>query len=521
MKRLFILVSAALALSPALLPAAEPAVPAHHVVVVVFDGMRPDFVSSANTPNLWKLAGEGTVFAHHHSVYLSSTEVNGTAIATGAYPGHSSVIANTDFRPEIDPQKPVDIQDPKVVAKGDKLSGGHYLNAPTLAEILHARGYGTAIAGSKDVAILHDRAPRENTPGVSPVVYAGETLPAAVADSLVQTLGAFPSVPKNTPKAQQDAWTARALVGTLWKNGIPPYSLLWLAEPDYTQHAEGPGSDQAITAIKNSDIQLGLVLAEIEKRGLSDTTDILVVSDHGFSTIGRKVDVATQLSIAGFASKRAALGGLKTGEVLVIGEGGSSLFYIGGHDANTRQRLVSYLQQQDWTGVIFSHEADKGTFPLAEAHIDSTQAPDLVVSYRWSQDKSANGTPGLHTSDLAESSPKKGNHASLSPFDMHNTLIAAGPDFRRGIVDTLPSANTDLTPTILWILGLKDEAAQLDGRVLGEALSGESPPLRSYDLKRITARRENADTTWTQYLQISEVNGVRYLDEGNGAVAGK
>jgi predicted AlkP superfamily pyrophosphatase or phosphodiesterase len=33
-----------------------------HVVVIVWDGMRPDFVSEENTPGLWKLAHEGVIF---------------------------------------------------------------------------------------------------------------------------------------------------------------------------------------------------------------------------------------------------------------------------------------------------------------------------------------------------------------------------------------------------------------------------------------------------------------------------
>jgi hypothetical protein len=100
---------------------------------------------------------------------------------------------------------------------------------------------------------------------------------------------------------------------------------------------------------------------------------------------------------------------------------------------------------------------------------------------------------------------------------MHNTLVAAGPDFRRGVQDTLPTGNTDLAPTILWILGLRDNAAAMDGRVLGEALSGDAPPLRSYTTERLESSRATQGGDWRQYLQVSEVNGVRYLDEGNGA----
>ena len=101
---------------------------------------------------------------------------------------------------------------------------------------------------------------------------------------------------------------------------------------------------------------------------------------------------------------------------------------------------------------------------------------------------------------------------------MHNTLVAGGPDFRAGVRDPLPSANCDLAPTILWILGLRDEAAEMDGRVLGEALAGEAPPLRSFDLRHLTAHRPLGDgRAWDQYLDVSEVNGVQYFDEGNGA----
>ena len=61
-----------------------------HVVVVVWDGMRPDFVSKENTPALWKLAHEGVVFRNHHSVYSSATNVNGTAMVTGVYLGRTA-----------------------------------------------------------------------------------------------------------------------------------------------------------------------------------------------------------------------------------------------------------------------------------------------------------------------------------------------------------------------------------------------------------------------------------------------
>src|SRR5260370_37518760 len=80
---------------------------AEHVVVVVWDGLRPDFVTEQFTPTLYKLGREGVVFQNHHAVYLSATEVNGTALATGAYPAHSGILANRELRSRINPLKPI------------------------------------------------------------------------------------------------------------------------------------------------------------------------------------------------------------------------------------------------------------------------------------------------------------------------------------------------------------------------------------------------------------------------------
>src|SRR5437762_6198015 len=114
--------------------AVVPAKPKRHVVVVVWDGMRPDFVTEQNTPTLWKLAREGITFRNHHSVYPSATMVNGTAIVTGMYPGKSGIIANHVYRPDIDLHHSVDVELPPTVKKGDELSGGKYIAVPRSEE---------------------------------------------------------------------------------------------------------------------------------------------------------------------------------------------------------------------------------------------------------------------------------------------------------------------------------------------------------------------------------------------------
>ena len=289
------------ALSTAALPAARAAAapePAHRVVVLTWDGMRPDFISEANTPNLWKLREEGVTFSRHHPVFLSSTEVNGTALATGSYPARSGVIANNEFRPAIDPLKPIEIQKIETIRMGDEIEGGRYLHAKTLAEILQAHGQSTVIAGTKDVVYLLDRAIRQAGSGISPVLAAGVTLPESAAAPIIAGLGEFPVIGTDDNKLARDTWTTQALVRYLWRDGLPAYTHLWLAEPDALQHSYGPGTPLALAGVRNSDRNLGLVLAELDRRGLRATTDVLVVSDHGFSTISRKVDVAVEIGRA-------------------------------------------------------------------------------------------------------------------------------------------------------------------------------------------------------------------------------
>src|SRR5215510_1545794 len=125
---------------------------ADHVIVVVWDGMRPDFVTPQYTPTLYELARRGTFFARNHCVYVSTTEVNGTALATGMQPDHSGIIANTEYRPEINWLNSYATEVLDVVRRGDLATQGHYLQAPTVAELLHAAGFVTAVAGAKPIA---------------------------------------------------------------------------------------------------------------------------------------------------------------------------------------------------------------------------------------------------------------------------------------------------------------------------------------------------------------------------------
>ncbi|PYK04584.1 MAG: hypothetical protein DME66_09340 [Verrucomicrobia bacterium] len=492
-----------------------------HVVVVVWDGMRPDFVNQENTPALWKLANEGVIFRNHHAVYPSATNVNGTALVTGVYPGHSGLIANHDYRPEIDSKHSIDVEIPKVVEKGDELSGGKYISIPTMAEIVQSVGGRTAIAAAKTVGLLLDRHVDPDCGRNCVTLFAGESRPRDALTRIADVLGPFPPFGQF---AQGDKWTTKALTDFLWKDGVPAFSLLWLGEPDLTQHGSAPGAQPALAAIKSSDENLAAVLSALDRQAARDTTDLFVVSDHGFSTIRRSIDLRKILNDAGFTAKTEFSDEPKPGDIMLVGNGGSVLFYIVQHDAAVTRRLVEFLQQSDFAGVIFTKEPMQGTFGLDQAKIDSQQAPDVVMAFRWNDSKNQFGIPGMIDADWQRGAGK-GTHATLSRFDMHNTLVAVGPDFRRAQTDDLPTGNVDLAPTILHILRIMptQSASGGDGRVLSEALVNADPvPAgEKTEVKTIEAKKDFAAGTWRQSLRISRVGSTIYLDEGNGAFVPK
>jgi len=503
-----------------LVPQAAERGPAEHVVLVVWDGMRPDFITPQYCPTLYSLATNGTYFRRNHCVFVSTTQANGAALATGSNPGRNGIQANVDFRPEFNFLTTYASESLDSVRRGDLLTGGHYLTLPTLAETLQQAGISTVIAGSKPVALFHDRSTKKESEAAkkSVTLFEGKTIPRDVAASLakVNEDKVFPTNITH-PNIAQDNWTTRSLLRGLWKNGVPKYTLLWLSEPDKSQHENGIGSSNALLGIENSDKNLADVIKTLREKGVYEKTDIFIVSDHGFSTITAGPDIEKILKQQKFTAGK-KLEDPQRGDVVFVGLGGSASFYVIERDEPVIRRLVEFLQTSDFTGVIFSRLPLEGTFPLEAVGYSSTNknAPDVVISLRWNSNRNDHGAPGMITS--AGGTRGKGTHASLSRYDMNNTLVAAGPSIKKGLISEVPSGNIDLAPTILHLLGVKP-TKPMDGRVLHEALVAHKGPAPKVNVKKIEASRETGLFRWTQYLQFSEVNGTIYFDEGNGEPA--
>lgn len=176
---------------------------------------------------------------------------------------------------------------------------------------------------------------------------------------------------------------------------------------------------------------------------------------------------------------------------------------------------MHYFQTSDVAGVLFTRAALPGTFPLAAGLVDSPSAPDVVVSLRWNDHKNPYGVAGAIVGDIGLP-VGHGMHGTLSRYDLHNTLIANGPDFVAGLQDQFPSGNIDVAPTVAWILGVPPQPS-FDGRILWEAIRYAQPPqpLPQPETKRLEAQASVEGVTWKQYLQTVQMGSTTYLDEGN------
>src|ERR1700751_4248322 len=115
---------------------------AHRVSVFVWDGMRPDSISEADTPHLAALARRGTYFADNHSSYPTFTMMNAAAFATGTFSGKSGFYGTTVYRPgapartsvgdEIDLNDPVFTEDYGILKQLDANQDEHLFLIGTL-----------------------------------------------------------------------------------------------------------------------------------------------------------------------------------------------------------------------------------------------------------------------------------------------------------------------------------------------------------------------------------------------------
>lgn len=240
-------------------------------------------------------------------------------------------------------------------------------------------------------------------------------------------------------------------------------ALLHLVELDHVEHAHGPQSPEAYSAVKFED-QIVFEVWNALQTYYPGRATLIVASDHGFLPYRRQIMPNVLLRQDGLLT---AIGSKITGgKVRALAQGGASFIYIqkGEDRAVIAEQITKRFREMEGVDLVIE-PADFVRYGLADASKDP-RMPDLILSAK----------PGYSFTDIAggevsvtpESHETKGSHG----FDpnqpgMHASFVAWGAGIRPGA--TLGTiSNTSVAPTIGALLGLKMEGT--DGKVLDEIL---------------------------------------------------
>ncbi|MBI2171442.1 MAG: alkaline phosphatase family protein [Chloroflexi bacterium] len=478
------------------------------VLVAVFDGLQSANVTPEIMPNLHKLTREGVAFTNHHAVFPSVTRINGSSMVTGRYPGAHGLAGNTVVMRDYDPHRAFSALEPTLKEVAKKL--GEVLLVPTMADILHRYGkeYIAVGTGTSGNAYMHN--PNAHRSGGA-TIHPDFALPRDLYDQVIGRFGPWPE--DSVPNTERLVYGVRVMTEYVIPERDPAACLIWFSEPDHAHHRHGVGHPISNKAIHEADREFGRLLAWLERTGRAADTDVMVISDHGYSTIGGVVNIDTALQEGGFPV------GDHTGGVITAPNGGAVLFYVNGSDPAVTDRLAAWLMAQPWCGAIAASKAVEGipgALPASILGIEGKRAPELAMSFRWDSRPNENGYPGM--SFATGGAPGLGQHGSMSRHEMHNVLYARGPRFRKGVASGVPTGNIDLTPTILHLLGLAP-GVPLDGRPVLEALlEGPAPAEVKWETELHGAERPLKGGVYRQEVSLSHVGDTAYVDWGQARV---
>ena len=463
------------------------------ILIIVFDALRPEFLTADLMPNLHGFARHGVLCTDHHSTFPTEPRVNQSSVTTGCYPRKHGIVANLFPMPGVD----------GILNTGDDAAFEAMIGdlreplfgVPQMADILatHGRSYASISAGTPGGARLINL----NAQSYGYMRYAlrrpAASVPRGLSDRIAEVVG---PIPDNT-RPMVD-WNRHAVEA--WLEVIDPQepdvSLVWLCEPDESFHWHEIGSPESRAAAHGVDAAFGEILHRKRDEIASGNLQIIALSDHGqISLSGGKIGLEGKARAAGFK-----LDSPSPDYLFYVHNAGG--IWVRDSDPDLIVDMTDWLLAQSFTGPVFTRDGLPGTLRHADICADHPRAPDIYLTLAHDDGTNAYGLPGLS----ADNSPYPeggGCHGGLSRYELNNVLVLGGSAFGQG-QNAAPTGNVDILPTVLHLLGLP-LAGQLDGRVLHETfVDGPRPP---------EPRIETLQHGQT-HLRISRIGNTPYLDRG-------
>jgi len=477
------------------------------ILIWVFDGLRPDLVTPERMPALSSLREHGAWFSQSYCAFPPVTRVNAASLGSGSSPARHGIPGNTLFLRDAAGDRFGTTGDDAVLRGLRRSADAHLLTVPTLAETLATQGLDTLVVGTGSPGcayLLHPEVARAG----GGIWHPSFAEPAALGPLVEAKLGPSPEAGYSTEAlVARVEHATRALTDVLVPELRPALVCFWCTVPDGLHHRFGLGSPEALAGLRRADAIFGRTVEAL--RSTTSDLDVIVTADHGYATVDRHVDVAGAIE-AGLAPYGYA------GRWAVSVDGGAAhLFARGGTVPGTalREATVAALLAHNWAGAMFAREQTAGALPLAALGVECERAPDLLLTFAWSDAPNRFGYRGLSPGG-GGIAVGAGDHGGGSPHELRNTLVAAGPSFQRGVYAGAAGI-ADVAPTVCRILGVP-LPAEWTGRLIAEALagtaSGATPPAEE---SRMLIAGEGERRVWLSLVDRGERTYVRAAGRGD------
>lgn len=401
---------------------------------MVIDGLRADMVGAHYTPRLADIVERSRWFTGQRSVFPSATRVNSASIATGCWPKSHGLAGNAIALDEGEGLQAVSVG-PADFRDRLRRATGRTLHRPTLSERLRPHG-GAVIYSNSSAGSAHMQDPDSHgwlfhrngsfAPGMR-----------AITDERHLDV---------TYDAAGDAETTRRFCTALDEPGEALLHLLWICEPDHSQHTLELGSPEHREIIAGAE-QCAVEVSDAVGRLRARRDDVLFViaSDHGHETIDEVIPVNELLIEAGFKE------GTDSRDVVLASSGMGALIYLSDQAADRRTAIAEWIRGQAWSGEVFEGEELE--------QIGQRSDTALAIAFSMAKRDVANryGVRGLsHVAGdifMKSDAAGLGQHGGLGAYETNALLGISGGGFTPGRSGH-PSRTIDIAPTVLRHVGV-------------------------------------------------------------------
>jgi hypothetical protein len=441
---------------------------ASRVLIVLFDGLRPDLVTPERMPALSAFLGDSRRFTEASSVFPSLTRVCATTIGTGVPPAVSGIIQNAFPDPAAREGRFLDTASVEDMRRATALHGPGFVAVPRFADSLAAAGRRFALvhSGSPGGAYLLD--PRAAANGSFVMSLAGREASETPEawDRVVERIGAPPT--GQADKLGLLDYAGRAMADVVLPELRPDEALLWLTEPDWSFHYSGMDTEATRIATRAADDAFARVLEAAERLPEAERMAVIAMSDHGHVGTDEVFDLVSELAALGFDASLDRMGA-----DLSIAAGTMCWLWPGQSDQARLERLVAALREQPWCGALLAGGGNgvegpfPGTFDLALVNADHARSAPLLVGMRGGDGPDPFGLPGC-SPIVGKNFPRGGGmHGGVHRREMANLIALRMAGVSAG-EDAAPVGLVDIAPTLLSLLGVEPVAPVAGRSVLSD-----------------------------------------------------